>query len=385
MILKLTRSNEMNKIFIVLLMVFVGSKNLYANQQDSIIIQNNKFLFSYCDQSNGFKLSRIFFIYKQDTSLVNQNFDSKFIKIFNNKSLEILPFYSTKYLDNGFGMIFYLTEGIQMSNEIEILKMDGWEKITIQNLPSFYDTTKSTLLNKKLFSKLDSIICWNIQFDRGNMEYVSKNIKELSKEENVLKLQNYYPYWEFQYKKEMYHDKNKNMYNMDNSVDYFKKMMETGKNDTTFINEFFIIYYDKINIKYKDANNSTEYLKVIDEYEEFIKIFEKFKKINFESGIVIAKFNILLLYYFMNDQAKIISDSTYFLEKFKYYTVSQNYFESKLKYHSYLILGNICSLIGRKEEARNYYNLIITSAKAEIPDAIEYQNDAEYNLNLISK
>ncbi|MBX7044258.1 MAG: hypothetical protein K1X86_00345 [Ignavibacteria bacterium] len=355
--------------------VFLFAKAIYANPQDSIEIQlknsSKAYLYSFRIK-NDKDLSRIFFIYRLDSIDTTINI-ADYIILKNRKNEVISPKYQSNNYSEGFGIIYYLLDNNGWANSFDVLYKGEPINYKYQSIP---DSSFVNLKIKNLFDKLQNIITCNILYDRKLRDYTGLYFTELKLNFDT-ELEKFYPYWEFVFNNELLSGKDKYMY--DSSVFFYKKMLETGKNDIYFIDEFFKVYIQKILTDYKNANDSTQYKKVIDDYNDLINIFENYKKPNIEEGINQAKFNILLSKYFMSSEKQIEADYSFFETEF------EKYKNTKFKYHAYLILGNIYLILGKTENAKENYNIIIYAAKDGNEEAKKYSDDAVANLNLISK
>lgn len=357
--------------------VFLLSKSIIAKPQDSLEItlknSTSKAYLYACSIRTDMDINRLFFIYKIETPDTTLKI-SDYIKIKNRKNIEIAPLFYTVINTDGYGMIYYLFDSFGWANSFEILRNNNeYEKFNYEVLP---DTLAQNLKIYNLYNKLQKIITCNILYDRKLGDYTSIYYSELSVNFEY-ELMKYFPYWEFAFNNEL--KKGVEKYSYDSSVFFYKKMLETGKRDDFFLTEFFQVYIQKILKEYKDATDSVQYSKVIESYNDLISIFGNYKKSNIIEGIETANFNILLSKYFMSSEKRIEEELSYFESEFVKYR------DSKFKFHSYLILGNIYSIVGRNEEAKTNYNIIIYSAKDGNIDAKKYLEDAQENLDLISK
>lgn len=379
------QSNFYMRCFLIVL-IFPVYINCFA-QNESIepikieINKNTKIeIFSfYLNKSNDQSIVSIYF----DLVTEDKNADIvKYINFLDVNNTNIAPYYATvlKSQNNNYsGILLYIVDAkkpkikwdLSVNSNESIGQINMVRYLNLQNLE-----TPKTLLRKIETYLVLANFNFNLENKGEFVRYASTIDTVSSLKENIGDI---YPFWVYMFNKELSVGKK---IGEGNTVEYIEKAMQLGCQDTTVIKKYF--YYLKSQAEF--FYDKDEYFDALNYYSKIDSLIienprlKNLKLVTASSLDSIKFYKLFCEYVFNIDQVLKKNDDERKSEVKKYIQKFIPFENKHVKYHAYLVLGNLNFYNKNYGEAEEYYNKIINSNDLEARQFLNSANDCKSNI-----
>lgn len=299
----------------------------------------------------------------------------KYINFLNVNNEYITPYYTTviKSQDNNYsGILLYIVDANSPKIKWHLSVNSKGSEVLINF--SKYLNLQNLNTPKTLMRKLETLLVLaNYNFNLENKGKFISYAKIIDTVKFIKEnMGSIYPYWIYMLNKELTEGKK---IGEGNTVAFLDKALELGCNDTTVIRNYFYYLKTQADLFYnKDLYDSalnyyTKIDSILIENQQF-----RNKKLTNTSALDSVKFYKLFCNYVLNiDQILEKNEDIRKVEVKQYIQKFIPYENKPVKYHAFLVLGNLNYYNKNYGDAEEYYNKIIDSPD---PDAKQFVNSA---------